>query len=948
MTQDKQTTQGNPPHTPPQKMLNLTVNGKKYSLPEIPDEKLSDLLRLRLRLTGTKIGCGEGRCGICTVIVDGKPTRSCLTRAAKVAGSSILTIEGIRALRPADLPSPAIAGIEEMPMLHPLQQAFITHGAVQCGFCTPGQIMRAYALLRENPDPTFDELREALDDVVCRCGSYNSILKAVKSAAEAMRERKAVPDAEIKTIASDYAHIGKVAARPDAVAKVNGTAKFTDDLSFDGMLFARVVRARVPSAILTAIDTSQAEALAGVVAVMTAKDLPAARNHGLYVHDWPILVGVGERVRYMGDAIAIIAAESQTLADQAAELVKAEFEPRPVVSDPRQGLEPGAELVHQNGNLLKHIKVRRGDPEKGFAESDETVEYTFHTPASDHFFMEPECSICVPREGGFDLYVGSQIPYSDRQQVAAALGVLEEHVRVRGQRAGGSFGGKEDIAGQIHAALLAQKTGRPVKLLFTRRESLLVHPKRHATQIRVKLGAMKDGTLIAAETELYGDTGAYASLGDKVMTRAATHSTGPYVIPNVKVDCFAVYTNNPPAGAFRGFGVMQSAFIMESALDMLANKLGIDPLEIRLKNALKTGDTTNTGQLLDSSVGLTDCLKGIAARWKELGVTKPFVPQEEMVNGKLMKTCWGLAASFKNTGLGGGADDASGAEVSLLNTNRLQIKTAASEVGQGMAATLAIIAAEVLKLPLTQINVFLMDTDLTPDGGPTTASRQTFVSGNAVRLASEQLKANILKAGTRAFGVSENDLTLDEQGLTDGEHMLNWHQIWELLDDANRSALVYYHAPATRSIEEGGKIHVTYGFAAQAVKIAIDESEGKIKVLKVLTANDAGKVINPLGFQGQVEGGVVMGVGQALFEEFQTVEGIIKSDRAARYPIPRMHDSPEIESIIVEAIMQDGPFGAKGVGEITSIPTPPAIANAVFNATGERFYSLPIRLRPKS
>ena len=265
-----------------------------------------------------------------------------------------------------------------------------------------------------------------------------------------------------------------------------------------------------------------------------------------------------------------------------------------------------------------------------------------------------------------------------------------------------------------------------------------------------------------------------------------------------------------------------------------------------------------------------------------------------------------------------------------------------------MAATLAIIAAEVLKLPLTQINVFLMDTDLTPDGGPTTASRQTFVSGNAVRLASEQLKANILKAGTRAFGVSENDLTLDEQGLTDGEHMLNWHQIWELLDDANRSALVYYHAPATRSIEEGGKIHVTYGFAAQAVKIAIDESEGKIKVLKVLTANDAGKVINPLGFQGQVEGGVVMGVGQALFEEFQTVEGIIKSDRAARYPIPRMHDSPEIESIIVEAIMQDGPFGAKGVGEITSIPTPPAIANAVFNATGERFYSLPIRLRPKS
>jgi CO/xanthine dehydrogenase Mo-binding subunit/aerobic-type carbon monoxide dehydrogenase small subunit (CoxS/CutS family) len=934
--------------TPDEKMLHFTVNGKNYALPEVAGEKLSDLLRIRLGLTGTKIGCGEGRCGICTVLVDGKPTRSCLTRSAKIDGSDILTIEGLRALRPENFPPASIAGVEDLSLLHPLQQAFVTHGAVQCGFCTPGQIMRAYALLRDNPDPSYAEIKAALEDVVCRCGGYNLIAGAVKATADALREHKAIADPTLPLIKSDYAHIGKVAARPDAVAKVNGTARFTDDFSFDGMLYARVARARVPSAILTGLDTSEAARLPGVVAVMTATDLPAARHHGVYVHDWPILVGVGERVRYMGDAIALIGAETQAIADEAVELVKAQFETRPVISDPVEGLKPDAELLHKSGNLLKHIKVRRGNVESGFAESAAVIEHVFHTPSSDHFFMEPECSIGLPREdGGFDLLVGSQIPYADRKQVAAALGVAEDQVRVRGQRTGGGFGGKEDIAGQIHACLLAQKTGRPVKVLFTRRESLLVHPKRHATQIRIKLGASKEGKLLAAETELYGDTGAYASLGDKVMTRAATHSTGPYAIPNAKVDCYAVYTNNPPAGAFRGFGVMQSAFIIESALDMLAEKLGIDPLQIRLINALKPGDLTNTGQLLDSSAGLPDCLKGIARRWQELGVTQPFVPAEEIVDGKPMKTCWGLAAAFKNTGLGGGADDASGAEVSLLKTNRLRIKTAASEIGQGMVTTLAIIAAEVLKLPLTQINVFLMDTDLTPDGGPTTASRQTFVSGNAVKLASEQLKASLLKVGAVALGVDESVLSLSENGLSNGSQTLNWHRLWELLGEPERSALVYYHAPATKSIEEGGRIHVTYGFSAQAVKIAVDEATGKVKVLKVLTANDAGKVINPLGYQGQVEGGVVMGVGQALIEEFKVNAGIIESDRAARYPIPRMQDTPEIESIIVEAEMKDGPFGAKGVGEITSIPTPPAIANAIYHATGVRYDRLPIRLQPK-
>ncbi len=365
---------------------------------------------------------------------------------------------------------------------------------------------------------------------------------------------------------SDDTHI-----RPDAVDKVTGNAIFTDDLAFDGMLFASVRRAGLPHGILRRLDVRKARLLPGVRAVLTADDLPAEKNHGLVIYDWPILVGVGERIRYVGDALAIVAAETQKIATEAMNLIEADFEKLPVISDPVQARQPGTPSLHEKGNLLKHIKVRKGDMERGFAEADVILEHTFHTPIMDHAFLEPECSIAVPTaDGRMEIYVGSQIPYADREQVARALGWPEERVRVIGQLMGGGFGGKEDIAGQIHAALLANVTGRPVKLLFDRQESLLVHPKRHATQIRVKIGAKKDGSLTAVETELYGDTGAYASLGEKVMTRATTHSSGPYEVPNVRADCYAMYTNNPPAGAFRGFGVTQSAFAVESMMDMLA------------------------------------------------------------------------------------------------------------------------------------------------------------------------------------------------------------------------------------------------------------------------------------------------------------------------------------------------------------------------------------------
>jgi aerobic-type carbon monoxide dehydrogenase small subunit (CoxS/CutS family) len=578
-------------------IISLTVNAKKYDLPALPGETLADLLRKRLRLTGTKIGCNEAECGACTVLIEGDPVLSCIYPAERAHGRNILTIEGLAATHAGEV------------KLHALQEAFVACGSVQCGFCIPGQIMVAYALLQRNPDPSSDDIRYALKDTLCRCAGYPSIETAIQAAAHSLKTGEPIPLLEVPESKSGHKVVGHKQIRPDAVDKVTGNAKFTDDLAFDGMLFASVRRAGIPHGILRRLDVQKARLLPGVQSILTAQDLPAEKNHGLVIYDWPILVGLGERIRYVGDALAIVAADTQKIATEAMNLIEADFDKLPVISDPVQARQPGTTALHENGNLLKHIMVRKGDMERGFAEADVILEHTFLTPIMDHAFLEPECSIAVPTaEGRMEIYVGSQIPYQDREQVARALGWPEEQVRVIGQLMGGGFGGKEDIAGQIHAALLANETGKPVKLLFDRRESLLVHPKRHATQIKVKIGARKDGRLTAVDTELYGDTGAYASLGEKVMTRATTHSSGPYEAPNVRADCYAMYTNNPPAGAFRGFGVTQSAFAIESMIDMLADELGMERVAVRRLNALRVGSITNTGQELRESVGLTECI----------------------------------------------------------------------------------------------------------------------------------------------------------------------------------------------------------------------------------------------------------------------------------------------------------------------------------------------------
>ncbi|MBE0682696.1 MAG: molybdopterin-dependent oxidoreductase [Anaerolineales bacterium] len=915
--------------------ISLIVNEQSYTLESIPGETLSTLLRERLRLTGTKIGCEEAECGACTVLVDGEPVVSCIYPAERADGKSILTIEGLA------------EHVHEEMKLHPLQEAFVEHGAVQCGFCIPGQIMTAYALLNRNPNPTSDDVRFALKDTLCRCAGYPTIENAILAAAESLRTGEPIKKPHIPDSIHEHKSVGHTHTRHDGMEKVVGTAVFTDDLVFDGMLYAKARRAMIPHGFLTKLDISKARALPGVVAVLTAEDIPGEKTHGLVTFDWPVMVGIGERVRYVGDAIAIVAAETQQIADQASALIEAEFDLQPVITNPVQARQEGVPQIHEKGNLLKHIKVRKGDMEKGFAESDIILEHTFHTQTTDHAFLEPECSIGVPlADGRMEIYCGSQIPYQDREQVARVMGWDQSRVRIVGQLMGGGFGGKEDVMGQIHVAMLADVTKRPVKLLFDRHESLLVHPKRHATQIRVKIGAKKDGRLVASETELYGDTGAYASLGEKVMTRATTHSAGPYDIEHVRADCYAMYTNNPPAGAFRGFGVTQSAFAVESMMDMLAEKLNIEPVELRRMNALHVGSITNTGQELRESVGLMECIDKVSSAMRQvsgLSQDELFKPHAAPDTPQLVRS-WGFASAYKNTGLGGGAPDKSGADVELYADGTFQVRSSSAEMGQGLVTVMRLVVAEEMSVPPEQVKVLVMDTDLAPNGGPTTASRQTYVTGNASRYAAKTLRDEITATMAEKFDVRPEQIRFENGIVHVNGHSLTYAEIYKEMTTLGKHPRVRYEyeAPKTQPLGTGGDMHFAFSFGVQAAEVEVNKLTGEVRVLKVISANDVGMAVNPLGLQGQVEGGVMMGLGHALTEEFIVENGYVVTDHLARYRVPGIMLTPEITSIIVEHATAEGPYGAKGVGEICSIPTTPAITNAIYNAVGVRIDRTPV------
>jgi aldehyde oxidoreductase len=904
------------------------VNGEEVHASLRPGKTLLNALREDFQLTGAKQACdNEGFCGACTVILDGAARPSCQVPLEEMTGREVLTIEGLS------------AGGD----LHPLQKAFVLHHVMQCGYATPGQIMASKALLDWNPNPTRDEVAEALRYHISRCSAGYRAPEAVLDAAASMRgEKTLVWDEEI---AADERY---------AVSKSTGTLKYTDDLYFPGMLFGRVKRSDFPHARIEKVDIEETKQMPGVVAVLTSKDIPGSKLYGLLTHDQPIYCD--NEVLMVGDALALVVAESFDQAEAALDKIHVTYTPLPVVTDPRVSLNPGALQLHQpsgaygdNGNINRHVKIRKGDVEEGFAKADFILEDDYFAPFQEHAYEELECSVGVPEGEGVVVYCGSQGPVFDRGQIASALGLAEDLVRVAHMPVGGGFGGKEDVSAQIHAGLAAYVLQRPVKVRFSRAESLSSHHKRHAEFMHYKTGVTQDGRIIALEARIVGDTGAYASTGEAVLFRSATFAGGPYEIPHVKVDAYAVYTDNITCGAFRGFGSPQPCFAAEIQMEKLAHQLGIDPIEFRLKNALTIGSSTITGSVINAEVGdgIRQCIKAVETALKKAQMPTP---------GPDEKIGVGFAASYKNVGLGSGIPDNVGAKISLQEDGSFLLQVGATDLGQGSSETFQIIASEVLGVPRSNIYLHLGDTRDDPQSGMTTASRITFVAGNAVVNSSKMLLKLICDYVSKECHVPPDSITLKDRSVINKDTGETLASLGELLEDKRVDFSVenVYEAPETRSAPEWAApvpsnedlaakgLHFAYSFGAQAVVLTVNEKTGFVKVHRVIAAFDCGKALNRTGVIGQIEGGVIQGLGYALTERFSMKDGRPEVTSLAKLGLMQTPDLPIIDAILIENHHPLGPFGAKGMGELPLTATGPAVANAIYNATGLWINELPI------
>ena len=881
-------------------MVRFTLNGTPVEAEG--GRTLLCWLREEARLTGTKLACGEGACGACSVLVNGALLTSCTIPLERIAGRSIVTIEGI-----------------SHGEMDAYVRAFSAVGAVQCGFCTPGMVLAAKALLDRNPDPGQEQVRAALRRNLCRCTGYAKIVDGILLAARLRRgmaeqaepeSRAPVPPAGGKADASD-AGLGARLLRVDAATKVRGEARYVDDLSEPGMLHGAVLRAPHPRARLLRLDTSAARALAGVAVVATWKDIPGNRHIGSVVADWPTLIAEGEITRYVGDAIAIVAADTPARAREALGLIRTEFEVMDPVRSAQAALAPGAPAIHSTGNVLSRMAVKRGDADGALALATHVVQACFSTPFTDHAFLEPESALACPPDADGIVFVrtGEQNVYDGQRYIAETLGIPRERVRVSSAYVGGAYGGKEDQTVQHIAALLAWHAKRPVKCTLDRAESMRVHVKRHAMTIDLRLGCDRRGRLVGIWERITADTGAYASLGGPVLHRAVTHAGGPYACANIDIDGVAVYTNNPPAGAFRGFGVPQVNFALESALNALAEKAGLSPWEIRYRNAVRPADLLPNGQAAGPDAALEECLLAVRERF-------------EASRGRA-----GLACGFKNTGLGMGHPDIGRCVVRVLR-DRVEVRSGAACTGQGLATVLTQIACDGLGLSADRVLVALPDTATTPDSGTTTASRQTLVTGEACRRAC----AAVVAARTaRAEGEYNDGFPYASLAGTDfpGEY------------EAATAPLESDAADTFR--------HVAYSYACQLAILGPDD-----RLERIVAAHDSGLVVNPLAFEGQVEGGVAMGLGFALTEDFPLVD-CVPAARFAQLGLLHARDVPPVETIVVR---KAGPgsavdggvaaaaYGAKGIGEISTIPTAAAVAGAYFARDGRLRTRLPLEGTP--
>ncbi len=915
--------------------IDFTINGKDYFVAAAAgDTTLLECLRKTLCLTAAKNGCGEGHCGACTVIIDGKAELACLKRLKDLQGKKVVTLEHLSTTE----------------YLDPLQYAFIKEGAIQCGFCTPGMIMAAKALLAGNPDPCEDEIKKALAGNICRCTGYVKIIRAVQRAAALLREGRR--QIKIEEIYPDSAcKVGDPAPRVDGLQKATGTLKFADDLFFEGMLYTKVLRSDYAHALVLEVDTSAALIAEGVAAVLTAEDVPGDNSFGIIIADQPVFAH--KKVRFVGDPLAAVYAESEKAAEQALSLIKVKYRELPVISSPQEALAPGAPLLHDNNkesNIFSHMESGRGDVAKGFEEADIILEADYTTPFIEHGYLEPESGIAVAaKDGGVSVYVGSQGPPDDIKQMAVALNLPPEKIHIAHRPMGGGFGGREDITVQIIAALGALKTGRPVKYTFTRRESIRASVKRHAHYLHYKTGITGEGKITAVKAQIYSDSGAYASAGEAIILRAVSFGAGPYTLSNAEIDGYAVYTNNVPAGAMRGFGNPPVTFASEVQLNRLAEKLKLDPIDIRLKNILEEGLPTITGERIRYSVGAKACLLAVK---EALSGTE--LPEPEAG----WKLGIGVASSYKNVGLGIGMDDSGGAYGEITGEGFLVVRVGSVDMGQGSDTTMAQIASTVLGWPFSRIIVQSADSKRDPWGGMTTASRQTFVTGNAVYHMALALKEKISGYLAARYKLDADNIGIEGLAFVEKMEKGTSRELISIADFAKKSndrgekifAEYRYAAPETHfSLKEpsGGyqsgkeRLHAAYCFAAQAVILQVNEKSGQVKVFKVIAASDTGKVVNPQAVEGQMEGGVVMGLGYALSEEFKLDHGRIVTDTMAKLGLPRIHQIPEIECIMIENPHAEGPFGAKGMSELPISMAAPAVVSAIHDALGIWLTSIP-------
>jgi aldehyde oxidoreductase len=849
--------------------MDFTLNGKSMSVQAEEGESLLALLRDKCGITSAKDGCApEGSCGACTVLVDGKAVVSCAQGASRVVGREVTTLEG---LPPADRALWA--------------DSFVAAGASQCGFCSPGMVMKAESLLRRNPDPARSQVASALAGNLCRCTGYVKIIDGVLLAASA-RQGVPIPKAD------GSGRVGSRTARYQGRELALGDKLYINDLTMPGMLHGALRFSDHPRARIVSVDTSRAAAYPGVTAVLTAADVPGDRVQGELTQDWVQICAAGETTRYVGDVLAMVAAETQAAARAAAALVDVEYEVLEPVTDPFAAMASGAPQLHphSSGNVLSLSQVKRGDVDSALAGAAHIVTETFRTQWIEHAFLEPESALAYPDGyGGLHFYTQGQGIWSDRRQVASLLGLPEDKVRATLVSNGGAFGAKEDLNVQGHAALLAWHTRRPVKLTLSRAESLRFHVKRHPLTMTYTAGCDAQGRLLGLRARIVGDTGAYASVGDKVLERAAGHACGCYRFPAVDVEARAVYTNNVPCGAMRGFGANQVNFALEGVLDRLAERAGIDGWDIRWLNAVETGDIFGTGQRLGPGVGLKKTLLAVKEAYKGARFA-------------------GIGCAVKNTGVGNGLTEYGRAVLRVGVGGTVTLFHPWTEMGQGVHTVLTQVLCEELGLTPAQVKVEV-DTCYELGCGQTTASRATVLGGRAVIDAATKLRAD-----------------------------LAWKDLADLAGREYRGEVCVDWTTPVGAAVDNPITHFAYGWATQ---VAILSGDGRIE--RFVAAHDVGKVINPTLLEGQIEGAVHMGLGHALSEEYVVRDGVPVTTTLKSLNIIPPGGMPPVECVFVEEPQPEGPYGAKGVGEIGLVPTAAAVAGALARFDGTHRTRLPMK-----